>query len=132
MPPDSGSTRSLRRSVSCMNVEQLLGPLADHRTRQVEVAPVDQEVVEHGQLGVEAVLLRDHAEARADLGPVDARVEAEHAQLAVGHRRHAADHAHRRRLARAVRPEEPEASPGSTWKSMPSTATKSPKRFVSW
>ena len=36
------------------------------------------------------------------------RVETEHAQRPVGDRRDAADHPHRRRLARAVRPEEAE------------------------
>ena len=64
-------------------------------------------------------------------GPSTRGVEAEHAQLAARTRRHAADHPHRRRLARAVRPRKPNASPGSIAKSMPSTATNEPKRFVS-
>ena len=38
----------------------------------------------------------------------DGRVEAEDAQRPVGHRRHAADHAHRGGLASAVGAEEPE------------------------
>ena len=42
------------------------------------------------------------------LGPVGRRVHAEHAELAVRDGRDAADHPHRRGLARAVRPEEPE------------------------
>ena len=93
-------------------VEQLGGPLADERSRQVEVAAVDHHVVPHRQLGVEVVLLRHDAEARADLRAVGRGVHAEHAEFAARPRRHAADHAHRRRLARAVRSEEAERLAG--------------------
>ena len=41
-------------------------------------------------------------------GTVDGGIHAEDAQLAAGRLRHAPDHAHGRRLARAVRAEEPE------------------------
>ena len=47
-------------------LEQLLGPLPDHLLGQVEVAPVDHEVVEHRQLEVERVLLGDQAHAGPD------------------------------------------------------------------
>ena len=57
---------------------------------------------------VEGVLLRHDAEPGADARPVGARVEAQHPQRAVGDRRDAADHAHRRGLAGAVGTEEAE------------------------
>ena len=47
-------------------LEQLLGSLADHAAGQVEVAAVDHEVVEHGELEVEGVLLGDEADAAPD------------------------------------------------------------------
>ena len=87
---------------------QLVGPLADHGAGEPEVPAVDEQVLAHGQLEVERVLLRDRAEAGPDLGTVGRRVHAEHPQLAAGHRRDARDHPHRRGLARAVRPEEAE------------------------
>ena len=89
-------------------IEQLLGALLDERTRQVEVAAVDEQVVPDGELGVVVVLLRDHADAAADRRAGVLRVEAEHPELAGRDRRHASDHPHRRALARAVRTEEPE------------------------
>jgi hypothetical protein len=71
----------------------------------------DQEVLEDRDLGVERVLLRDHAEPRPDGGAVGRRVEPEHPELALGDRRDAGHHAHRRRLPGAVGTEEPEALP---------------------
>ena len=47
-------------------LEQLVGPFADHAPREVEVAAVDEEVVAHGELEVERVLLGHDAEAGAD------------------------------------------------------------------
>ena len=132
MPPDSGSTRSSRRSVSCTNSSSSSRALADHRARQVEVAAVDEEVVAHRELGVEVVLLRHHAEPGADLRAVGRRVQAEHAQVAA---RRAATRsrscASSRSCPRRSGPRKPNASPGSTRKSMPSTATKAPNRLVS-
>ena len=63
-------------------LEELLGAPADLGARQVEVAAVDHEVVEDGQLGVEAVLLGHDAEAGPDARAVDRGIEAEDAQLA--------------------------------------------------
>ena len=62
----------------------------------------------HRELLVELVLLGHDADPRPDLLAVAGRVHPEDPQLALGHGRHASDHAHRRRLAGAVRPEEPE------------------------
>ena len=62
----------------------------------------------HRQLLVQLIGLRHHADPRADLLAVGGRVESEDRQLALGHRRDAADHAHRRRLAGAVGAEEAE------------------------
>ena len=67
------------------------------------------EVLADGQLGVERVLLGHDAESGADPRPVGDRVEARGpCSVAVGHRRDAADHPHRRGLAGAVRAEEAE------------------------
>ena len=89
-------------------VEQLPGARPRLRVRQVEVAPVDEQVLLDRELHVQAVLLGHDTEAGADRGAVRGRIQAEHPQRAVGDRRDAADHAHRARLARAVRPQEPE------------------------
>ena len=89
-------------------LEELLRTPADLGAGQVEVAPVDHEVVPDRELGVEVVLLRHHAEPAADLGAVGGRVEAEHVQHPARDGRNAADHPHRGALARPVGTEEPE------------------------
>src|SRR5581483_8942324 len=73
---------------------------------------VDEHVLAHGELVVERVRLRHDAEPTADLRAVSNRVEVEDAQGAAARRRDAADHAHRRALAGAVRAEEPERLAG--------------------
>ena len=92
-------------------LEQLVGPLADDVPRQVEVPPVDEDVVAHRQLEVERVLLRHDAETGSDARAVGRRIHAQHAELAVRDRRDATDHPHRRRLAGAVGPQEAERLP---------------------
>ena len=89
-------------------VEQLLGPLPDNRLGQPEVAPVDQQVFPDGQLHVQRVLLRDHAEPAPDPGAVGGRIQTEDPQRAGGDRGDAADHPHRAALAGPVGTEEPE------------------------
>ena len=89
-------------------VEELVGALTDHRPRQPEVAPVDVEVLLHGDLHVEVVLLRAVAEAGPHRCAVGDRVEAEDPQLAAARGRGRGDHLHRRGLAGAVGPEEAE------------------------
>ena len=108
MPPDSGSILLLGAIGELHELEQLLGAAPALGARQVEVAAVEHEVVEHGELLVELVLLRHDADPGPDLLAVAGRVHPEDPQLALGDRRDAADHAHRRRLAGAVRPEEAE------------------------
>ena len=108
MPPESGSTRSLGAVGELDELEQLVARLPRLAVREVEVAAVDEEVLPHGQLRVERVLLGHDAEAGADPRAVAVRVHAEHAQLPPLTRRHAADHAHRRGLAGAVRAQEAE------------------------
>ena len=88
--------------------QQLVGALTNDRAGEVEVSPVDEEVVPNGQLGVEVVLLGRDTDARADAGTVDRGVHPEHAQLAAGDGRYTPDHAHGGALARPVRPEEAE------------------------
>src|SRR5690606_3139126 len=89
-------------------LEQLLRALSADRPREVEVAAVDEHVVLDAELLVELVLLRHDTDPGADLLAVARRVEPEDPQLALAHRRHATDHAHRRRLAGTVRAEKPE------------------------
>ena len=61
-------------------VEQLLGPLADDPPGQVEVAAVDHQVVENGELEVERVLLGHDADAAPDARSVVRGVHPEDAQ----------------------------------------------------
>ena len=113
-------------------LEQLLGPAPDLRARQVEVAPVDHEVVPHRELGVEVVLLRHHAEPAADLRAVGRR---DPGRARAASRREIGDTQPIIRIVELLPaplgPRNPNASPGWITKSMPSTATKPPKRFVS-
>jgi hypothetical protein len=88
--------------------EQLLGPGPDLGHRHAEVAAVDDEVVPDGELGVEVVVLGDDADAAPDLGAAVGGIEAQDLQVAAGASRDAGDHAHRRGLAGAVGPQEPE------------------------
>ena len=99
---------------------------------QVEVAAVDEQVLAHGQLGVEVVLLRHDAEPGADLravrrpGPCRGRVSSPPER---------GDTPPIMRIVEVLPapfgPRKPNASPGATSKSMPSTATKSPNLLVS-
>ena len=89
-------------------VEELVGARAEVLPGQPEVAAVDDDVLADGQLHVERVLLRHDAEPRADLRAVAGGIDVEHAQRPLRDGRDAPDHAHRRRLARAVRAEEAE------------------------
>ena len=67
MPPESGSTLSFARSVSCTKSSSSSARGAQLAARQPEVAAVDEQVLADGELGVERVLLRDDAEPRPDL-----------------------------------------------------------------
>ena len=98
----------LRALVQLDELEQLVYPLPELAAGDAEVPPVDRHVLTHRQLEVERVLLRDDAEPRADLGPVLLGIETENAERPARRWGDAADHAHRRALARAVRPEEAE------------------------
>ena len=72
-------------------VQQLVGPLADHGARQAEVAAVDEQVLADGELEVEACPPAAPTPSRARIsGPSRRRVEPEHPQLAAGDRRDAA------------------------------------------
>ena len=80
MPPESGSTRSSGSLGQLDEIEQLGGPPARLGPRQVEVAAVDEQVLEDAQLVVERVGLRHDAEPGPDAGPVACRVQAEDGQ----------------------------------------------------
>src|SRR5687767_6546106 len=67
------------------------------------------EVLARGELPVEAALAGEHrADPGADLARLLHDVDAEHARLAAGRLEEGREHPHRRRLARAVRAEDPE------------------------
>ena len=108
MPPERSSTLDFAFSVSWTNSSSSCGALADLGGRDPEVPAVDEQVVEDVELVVEGVLLRADPEPAADGRAVRRRVEAEDAQVAVGHRRDGRDHPHRRGLAGAVGAEEAE------------------------
>ena len=84
-------------------LEQLDGPLANVARRDPEVPSVDEEVLEHRQLEIEVVLLRNDPEPLADPRAVGRGIEVEDRELSAAARRDGADHAHRRRLAGTVR-----------------------------
>ena len=81
---------------------------AQHRPGQVEVPPIDVQVLGHRQLFVEIVLLGDHPEARPDFRALSGRVHAQDAQGPAGGVGNAADHPHGGRLARSVGPQKAE------------------------
>ena len=58
-------------------VEQLARAFAEDRARQVEVAPEHLEVLAHGELELQSVLLGIDPDAPADLGAVGGRIQPE-------------------------------------------------------
>ena len=108
MPREYVSTRSSARSVIPTRSSSMRRPLADLRTRElVERAPV-LEVLAPGQPPVEAALA---AEDDPDQRPHGARlrddVVTEHRRAAARRQEHGREDLHERRLAGAVRPEQP-------------------------
>ena len=89
-------------------LQQCFRPATALGTWDVEVATVQNEVLHDGELFVEGVELRHHAEPTADRSAIGCGVHAEDVQRPRGGRRYASDHAHRRRLAGAIRAEESE------------------------
>ena len=76
MPPDSGSILLFGPVGELHELEQLRGAAPALGARQVEVAAVEHEVVEHGELLVELVLLGHDADPGPDLLAVAGRVHA--------------------------------------------------------
>ena len=112
-------------------LEQLLGPPPDLGVAAGRSsARRSCRLSQHGELGVEVVLLRHDTEPGADARAVGRGVQAEHAQLAARSaatrsRSCASSTSCPRRSGRGSRTPRPARSR----KSMPSTATKLPKRF---
>ena len=79
MPPDSGSTLSCAPLGELGELEQLVGPGAHLGAGEAEVPPVDPEVLLDGEVLVEDVALRAHAEPGPDRRPVGGRVQPEDA-----------------------------------------------------
>ena len=112
MPPESWSTLLLALSSSAAKASSSSAFSWQTLAGQAEVPAVDVEVLARVELAVEVVLLRDDAQARADLGAVLVGVEAQDREVALRARRDGADHLHRGRLARAVRAEQAEGLAG--------------------
>src|SRR4029078_8956323 len=89
-------------------VAELVGAPLALFAREPEVAAVDDQVLADRQLVVQRVRLGHDAEPATDARASAPRVHAQTAEVAVADRRGAADHAHGRGLARAVRAEEAE------------------------
>jgi hypothetical protein len=105
----SGSLISERAIVGELHELQQAGrALGDDVPLKAEIATVDDQVLPDGQFDVQCVVLRDYPEPRPDRRPVGDRVHAQDGQLTAARRRDAADHAHSRGLARAVRAKEAE------------------------
>ena len=108
MPPERSSTLAPGLVGQADELEQLVGPPPPVVAGQPEVAPVDREVLPHGQLRIQGVVLGADAEPGADLRPVGCRVHPQHLQLAGAAGTHRRDHPHRRGLPGSVRAEEAE------------------------
>jgi len=112
-PATEGLHRLVRAFRQLGELEQLVRPATALRTRQAEIPTVEDEVLADRQLRVERVLLRHDAEPCPDLRAVRSGIQAEDGENPVADRRDAADHAHGRGLAGAVRAEEAERFAGS-------------------
>ncbi len=93
-------------------LEQARDALLHHRARQAEVAPVDEQVLGAGEVGVEAVELGDDADARLGLAHALRDRQAERLDRAGVGRDQTERHAQRRRLAGAVGADHAEALAG--------------------
>ncbi len=98
--------------VQLHELEQLVRSLARRGPGDVEVSGVHLQVLAHGELGVEVVDLRHHAEARLDLACLRARIHADDAERAVAERAGTRDHAHGAGLPGTVGAEEAERLAG--------------------
>ena len=108
MPPDSGSTGASARSPSWANAISSAALLPRTRAGQAEVAAVDSRF-SRTVSSVSRLSSCGTTPIRARIrGPSTSGVHAQHLQRAARPRRHAGDHPHRGRLARAVRTEEAE------------------------
>ena len=109
MPPDSSSTRVSRRARQVRDLERPL----DRRRALVPAEPVEPR--EHAQVlldrerGVEVVELGDDPALRPSLLRLAGQPVAEHLELALVGDRLGRQHLHGRRLAGAVRSQEPDA-----------------------
>ena len=111
MPPESLSTRVSRRSRRlAISSARSIAARRSARGDAVEVRE-DEQVLLDGQRHVEVVELRDDAALRARLLRLAGQRVAEHLELALVGDRLRGEHAHRRRLAGAVRAEQADARP---------------------
>jgi hypothetical protein len=90
-------------------LQELPGPLLGDLARQVEVAPVHEEVLQDLEVVVQIVLLGDDPDAALDLALVLRDLEPRDRELPAGRDGRAVEHLHRGGLAGAVGPEETEA-----------------------
>src|SRR6516162_5837687 len=73
---------------------------------------VQSHVFKHGQLLVESILLRNHADSLFDPSRVSSRIKTEDLQLTCGPLNHPIETADKSGLTRAIRAEQSDALPG--------------------
>ena len=88
------------------------GTGARQLARQMKVAGVGEHVLEHGEIRIEVVLLRDDAESGTYASAMAARVETGDEEFASGGGRATGDEAHGGGFAGAVRAEQTEGGAG--------------------
>ena len=94
-------------------LEELVGAAPGLAPRDSEEAPVVVEVLTHGELAVERVRLGDDADAALHRGGMRGDVESRDECASTGRDDRRREHPDRRRLAGAVRPEQPEELAGA-------------------
>ena len=126
MPPEYVRTSRSPASDEVERGEELARPLARAPAAEV-VEPADHlEVLEAGQVLVHRGVLAGEPDLLANLRRVAHDVEARDARRALVREQQRGQDPHRRRLAGAVRAEQPEDAPVSTRRSTPRSAWTSP------
>jgi len=98
----------LRAIAELEEFKQFIGPGRNAGAIHAEEATEDEQVLAHGQLHVQRLLLMYNADLATNLGAVEIWILAKDLQRSRGTWRDARDHAHGRRLPSTVRPEEAE------------------------
>ena len=133
MPPDRCAGAAVRNSARRAKPQQALDPLAALGAAHAEEVGVEVQVLHAPQVAVQREALGHVADGAADAlrrrGRRRARAPPACPRVGVSSGR---QHAQRRRLAGAVRPDQAEDLPALHGRSSRSTARTCPYRFVSW